>query len=143
MRRIFLALCWGLLALMPLGFTAQAQAPAEQQLGPDGQPKAAPMPYADRIYQAQTAQGWSKTYYESFKRSQEYRYLRLAADYCLRSMQILYDTQNSLKKTESFYYQTRNKRIYACDYYELLQEASYQLETSQYLTDPPGSWCDF
>lgn len=136
------AICWALCCAMLL-LAQPAWAQQEPALGPDGQPLPKPKPYSERIHQARTAQGWSKVYFESFQRSGEYRYLKLAGDYCMRSMQVLYETQNSLKRTERFYYQTRKKRIYACDYYEVLQKASYQFESSQYLTDPPGAWCDF
>ena len=119
----------------------QGAPPAE--LGPDGQPLPPPLPYSERMYQAQTALGWAKVYFESYKRSKEYRYLKLGGDFCLQSIQILYQTQGSLKRTERFYYQTRNQRIHACDFYQALREASFSFDSNRYLADPPGAYCSF
>ncbi|OGH01826.1 MAG: hypothetical protein A2600_10550 [Candidatus Lambdaproteobacteria bacterium RIFOXYD1_FULL_56_27] len=125
------------------GTAAPEQGAPPAELGPDGQPLPPPLPYSERIYQAQTALGWAKVYFESYKRSKEYRYLKLGGDYCLRSIQILYQTQGTLKRTERFYYQTRNQRVYACDFYQALREASFSFESNQYLADPPGAYCSF
>ncbi|OGG94124.1 MAG: hypothetical protein A2527_09780 [Candidatus Lambdaproteobacteria bacterium RIFOXYD2_FULL_50_16] len=143
--------------------TTPAQAPSGQpQQTSQGAPGAAPQgqagptpegngpparqsnyEYTTQISKAQQAQGWAKVYFESFKRSREYRYLQLASQQTLLSVQILYNTQEALPKTNRFYYKTRKKRMHACDYYQVLKEASYSFDSSRYLRDPPGGLCQF
>lgn len=86
------------------------------------QPKKQEIPFSVSMDKAANAQGWSKIYYASFKRSSEVTYLKLAGSNCASSIRILYSVQNQFASTTKFHHMARNKRRVACSYYNLLQE---------------------
>lgn len=86
-------------------------------------PKKKEVPFSASMAVAANAQGWSKIYYSSFKRSAEISYLKLAGANCAQSIRVLYSVQNQFPSTTKFHHQARQRRRVACSYYNLLQEA--------------------
>ncbi|MDX2471959.1 MAG: hypothetical protein QNL04_15420 [SAR324 cluster bacterium] len=85
-------------------------------------PKKKEVPFSASMDRAANAQGWSKIYYASFKRSAEVSYLKLAGSNCAQSIRILYSVQNQFASTTKFHHIARKRRRVACSYYNLLQE---------------------
>jgi len=124
----------------PGATTAPAQGtPAQGTTAPAAPRKS----FSAELAKATSALGWARVYHDSFRRSGEYRYLRLAGKQALQGIEILYQTQNSLKRTERFYYKVRQKRIDYCRYFELLKEDSLTFGSRKVLRDPPSSRCRF
>jgi len=78
---------------------------------------------------------WSVTYFESYKKSGEVSYLNLAAQFCLKTINRLFNTQNLLSRTTRFYQQADQKRLQACQYYDMLQKQSFLLAPVHHLAD--------
>jgi len=132
-------------AEQPAPQPAQPAAPAPAaQAAPAAPSTAAPpssYPFNQNMSQAATEQGWSKLYFESFKRSREARYLALAGDHAESSIEILYETQMALPRTNRFHYVARSKRLVTCSYYGMLREASMGLPSSQTLQPLRAELC--
>ena len=75
------------------------------------------------------------------KRSREARYLALAGDHAESSIEILYETQMALPRTNRFHYVARSKRLVTCSYYGMLREASMGLPSSQTLQPLRAELC--
>ncbi len=83
--------------------------------------------FTHRMSQSEKNFAWSDTYYKSFKKTKEPRYLGLAANHCLKAISMLHDTQMLLSRTTRFYNQADKKRLRACEFYKLLQQKSFLL----------------
>jgi len=132
------------LATPPLYAQQQGAAPQGEGQTGNGQAPARPkLSYSAEVAKAESALGWARVYHDSYKRSKEYRYLKLAGDQGLRAIEVLYHTQLSLDRTQRFYYQVRKKRIYLCTYYQMLKEDSLGFGSRRILPEPTSSRCQF
>ncbi len=86
---------------------------------------------------------WSRIYFESFKKTDEVSYLRLAAQFCLNAISSYHQTQNLLSKTTRFHYQTKKRKITACQFYTTLQLASHHLAVEHHLRPADQNVCTF
>ena len=84
---------------------------------------------------------WSRTYFSSYQMTGEVSYLNLAAQFCMKSINRLADTQRQLSRTTRFYNQADQKRLQACDYYLMLQNKSFLLLPKYHLAGS-GKSCD-
>ncbi len=76
---------------------------------------------------------WSRTYHDSYRRTKEIPYLQLAAEFCLKAINRLADTQKSISRTTKFYNMADKKRLQACRFYTKLQRMSFLLEPKYHL----------
>lgn len=83
---------------------------------------------------------WSETYFQSYQMTNEVSYLKLSAQFCMKSIRRLADTQNQLSRTTKFYNLVDQKRLHACQYYDMLQKKSFLLQSRHFLNDS-GSSC--
>jgi len=86
---------------------------------------------------------WSRTYFDSYVKTGEAVYLQLAATHCIKAINVLKETQQTLPNTTRFYYQTKTKRVDACLFYKTLQDTSLRLGQHQHMKDIPDQGCDF
>ena len=123
----------------PAEGTALQEAPADGQAPAPVVKKT--FPFNQYMARASKEHGWSKLYFESFKRSREAKYIQLSGSHARNSIQILYEAQTNLPRTNRFHYVARSKRLVACSYYGMLREASMSLPQSQNLSSVSGKLC--
>lgn len=86
---------------------------------------------------------WSKTYYLSYKKTNEAIYLKLAATHCANAINVLKATQASFPNTTRFYYKAKNKRFEACRFFGDIQETALRLAPSNQIKNIASDGCDF
>ena len=85
----------------------------------------------------------SKIYFLSFMKSREASYLTLAATNCANAVKTLKATQAMFPNTTRFYYQAKNKRFTACQFFEELQETASRLDPRYHIKDVSEDGCSF
>ena len=116
---------------------------SNQETQPNRVSDPAKIKYNYRMEQSVNAIRWSQVYFRSFKKTHEVTYLELAAQYCLSAIQSLHQTQNLLSKTTRFHYQTKKKKLEACEFYNSLQLASHHLAVEHHLKSADPNVCEF
>jgi predicted secreted protein len=82
---------------------------------------------------------WSRTYFNSYQMTTEVSYLKLSAGFCLKSINRLAETLKQLSRTTKFYNMADQKRLQACQYYDILQRKSFLLLPKYHLNNPGAS----
>lgn len=115
-------------------------AQAEQSPSPNPLKTPIDIQFTMQMSRSQQDFQWSQTYFDSYKKTLEIHYLKLAADFCRKSIIRLSEMQKTLSRITRFYNQADQKRLQACQFYEKLQRESFLLETKYHL-DGSGSDC--
>lgn len=134
-------LLWVLIiTLWSTPLTAFGQANQQQKAPVRKSPK---VTFSQNMTLAKSELGWSKTYYQSFKKTKEAVYLKLAATHCANAVKVLKATQTGLPNTTRFYYKAKNQRYSTCRFFEQLQETALRLPPEHHIGDLPDHGCDF
>lgn len=136
----------GIVILLIAGYfpvTAAAQTSTTQTQSGNRVRDPAKIKYNYRMEQSFKQMKWSQIYFESFKKTEEISYLNLAARHCLNAISSFHQTQNLLSKTTRFHYQTKKKKMAACQFYNTLQLASHHLAVEHHLKPADQKVCSF
>lgn len=137
-HRIITGLFIWALSILPLSVlcqgTVQQQAPV---------PKRPKVTYSRNMTIASRELNWSQTYFDSYKKTKEAIYLKLAATHCTNAVNVLKATQASLPNTTRFYYKAKNKRFDACRFFKKLQDTALRLDPRHYINDLHDGGCKF
>lgn len=123
-----------LLLIGSLSFFTTVSFSQSQRSSPDPIQTPIDIQFTKQMSQSETDFEWSQTYYDSYMRTKEPPYLRLAAEFCLKAINRLANLQTQLSRTTKFYNWADKKRLQACQFYTKLQRQSFLLKTKNHLT---------
>ncbi len=89
--------------------------------------------FTSQIFRSGKDLEWSRTYFESYQMTHEVSYLKLSAQFCLKSINRLTETQKQLSHTNRFYNLADQKRLRACQFYDMLKSKSFLLLPKHHL----------
>ncbi len=99
--------------------------------------------FSQRINRSSQDLERSNIYFLSFKKSHEASYLTLAATHCAYAISTLKAAQMMFPNTTRFYYQAKNKRFSACQFYKKLKETASRLDPRYHIKDVSDNGCNF
>lgn len=106
-------------------------------------PQQTQLTFSQRISQSNKELKRSKIYFLSFKKSHEVSYLTLATTQCTNAINTLKATQAMFPNTTRFYYQAKNKRFTACQFFSKLQDTASRLDPRYHIKDIADDGCNF